>query len=415
VDETATLIGNSPAHVRKLIRDGWLDHIREGRRLWVHPDAAADRARLNQLRKERGGQWTIDGWKHKAPNLLPNALKGRPNPPARTDFSTVPLHPKEIWITGHLAADYLGIAYVSFHALAKRRGVVAKTRKELCLQPGEGQGKRPISKLYALSHIHLLMDERDALASWRNYTPAEWRQYHSWRPPRNADIDDFPANDTRITVPEAAHILGCSIATVYAHIRRGRLFAWQKTPGKQGSRIYLSLMQVTRYANIPERAGIQVADPEKQEYDRNFLHKCRIDPETKRKSGDYQHRDYGDCYTTFQTAAYLGITPGAVRALVRNRRLQAHHRPLKPGENINHKWLFFLKEDVHALAADPTYQKHRAAQRLAQQRKEEREYQEQNPPEVTEEEYQASQQAKRRARAEQNDPNLTNHATRSGW
>ncbi len=227
---------------------------------------------------------------------------------------------------------------------------------------------------------------------------------------------------TRITIPESALIMGCSPLTVRNHVRSGRLIVWQEHPGRQGSRIYLCSLQIHRIAREPERiaakkaeSGIKMADPEKQERSREFRSKHRIDPDTQIGNRAVIDRELGDSYTSRQVATLLGITISSVRALVKSRRLQAYQRPLKPGQLSKRKWLYFKKEDVHALMEDPIYQAHKRRQETKKRNEEERKYREQNPPDPTEEQARAYDKHKRILRAQQNDPDLTNHSTRGGW
>jgi hypothetical protein len=426
--KAAEIIGRSEQTVRgKLIlwnmvaaekRDGrWWVLLEDAERMARHYRERAEQIEMNrELPKKTVIPKVPTGWKAKRPT------------PSRVDFANTPTLENEIWILTDRAASYLDIQPYSFRLTAMNRGLAYRERMIPNPVSGSGHHKTKRVREWALSHVLLLMDEREAFESWRCLAPGQHLDNRGKR--YVFPLDEMPPGMWRITANEAAQILGVSHMVVLNFVRNGRLFGWQEIVGRRGCRMYLDGNQVTRYANSPDRLarrqarlGLTTPDPEKKRLNDEFLEKIKVNPETGIGTGHYAYHNYGDFYSARQTAEYLGVSVQAVFGLVKRRRLRGYHKARK-GPLIQwdmwekpyptHRSFFFKKADVHALAEDPVYQKGRACLRLAEERKCEREYVEQHPPEASEEEYQAGQDAKRRARAEREDADLSNHATR-GW
>ncbi len=367
--KAAEIIGRSPQWVSKRLIFCQLvsAEMRGGRRWVLREDAEKMRERYRErderyelnreLRKTRTKPKLRSGWRAKGPA------------PVRVDFANTPTRGEgEIWIETARAAGYLNQEPTTFRRMAKARGMAYRDRRIPNTLSGSGHNKMKLVREWALSHVHLLMDEREAFESWRCLAPGQHLDNKGKR--HIFTLDDVPPNMWRITVEEAAQILGVCNGRVSQLVRQGRLFGWQAQPGKPGCRLYLDGNQVTRYANSPERLakrqaklGTKTADPEKEESRLEFLAKQKIDPETKMRSGATVYRNYREYYSTIQTAEYLGTTRSGVLALMRRRRLQGYQ--LNPHEKpyATRDWFFFKKADVHALAVDPVYLDYKARHR----------------------------------------------------
>ena len=171
---------------------------------------------------------------------------------------------------------------------------------------------------------------------------------------------------------EAAAILGVRLPRITELVLQGRLFGWQREPGKRGSKVWLSENQVYRYASDPERIRR-----------RNL--RLGIDGKRKTKNGNceagfegvYTVREHfrdetglvaapgnrnielnhGEYFSTRQVARELGISRSGVDRLRKQGTLLGFRRRSRPGAGFGNPWWFFLKSDVFALKHDPEYRR----------------------------------------------------------
>src|SRR5258708_11705811 len=160
-----------------------------------------------------------------------------------------PFESHEYWIRVQEAAEILNVSTSNVFILAKQ-GRFTRVKGE---RPGAGRPnvlkRRYAYSWFLLDEILRCRDERDSKR--RTISPAEWKR--DLRHPIIRTDLTAPANDELIPVKEAARILNVHRTTVSHLVAEGKLFGWQKEPGKPGVRLWLSLNQVCRYAQNPER------------------------------------------------------------------------------------------------------------------------------------------------------------------
>jgi hypothetical protein len=177
-----------------------------------------------------------------------------------------------------------------------------------------------------------------------------------------------------MTAREAAETLEVTPDRVGELVETGMLPAYQRRPGKRGSRLWLPSYYVMALAERPEHlerreryaAGAEGAAsrlvPEWEEKDLSAYDPYQPSPLTE--------HDYGEFYTARQAALLLGITVGSVRRLRKRGRLTGYHRKRYPHRDryrgpiytVGRQWWFFRKEEVRALMADPAYRRRRQIQ-----------------------------------------------------
>lgn len=242
-------------------------------------------------------------------------------------------------------------------------------------------GRRPRLTL-SLRKVLDLASRRSAAEARRGFTPRQWNEGPTRHPFIRTTIQ-APPGDRLITPREAAAILDIHVTKITHLVRKGILFGWQTTPGRQGCPLWLSERQVLRYRDDParlkkRRAYLEGAAPltplgqmlTETEAWREDRHLPQLDPAAESR---FTERDYGEYFTARQAARVLGITHHALLGLRSRGRLPGWQTPRK-GHGGN-KWWFFRKDDVYALLADPDYAQraHRgkvsAAARLQQGRR----------------------------------------------
>ena len=162
-------------------------------------------------------------------------------------------------------------------------------------------------------------------------------------------------------------ILGVLPNRVQKLVKAGRLFGWQKDPGKKGSRLWLSWNQVNRYAGSWDRTRRRawwdkkaIPGVDKQAVEPGLLSEHDLFMETYRLKPDGAknlERHHGDYFSARQAARELGVKPTTVHQMRMNGTLMGYRRrrPNTLNKTGRRLWWFFLKEDVWALKEDPQY------------------------------------------------------------
>ena len=259
-------------------------------------------------------------------------------------------------LTSAQAMEMLDISRSALFSFVRRGKLV---RVVVC----RGFGKR--QALFSRDQVESLAADRNRRERRRCKTPAEWA-YEGMRPCIRATVE-APPGDLLISRQEAAAILGVSLIRVTELVQQGRLFGWQRKPGRSGSRLWLSSNQVARYAaswdRVRRRAWregtaipgehTQARIPGLMTSREEFIDEHRLE-EGGTKSLE---RDHGEYFSTPQVARELGISYSGVVSLRKRGVLLGYHLRKRYGPNKHHgnPWWFYLKEDVWALKLDPKY------------------------------------------------------------
>jgi hypothetical protein len=210
-----------------------------------------------------------------------------------------------------------------------------------------------------MDEIARLQEQRDAQG--KIISPTEWN--HNLRHPVIRTILEAPLNDELIPTVEAARILNVRPLRIYSLVSKGILFGWQKEPGKSGCRLWLSLNQVCRYAQKPERRKCRAAWEKQRRDGKGTLidwEEHGIDEYYRRLPSKSTKRDRGELFTTRQAAIVMKIGPQTVRMLRERGRLQGFRKPAPKGKAISKRaWWFFKKDEVYNLLADKNYRRDR--------------------------------------------------------
>ena len=251
-----------------------------------------------------------------------------------------------VWISAAEAAAVLGLTAGGVNALARRGGLTRRVeRRRSFFQRSEVEGLargRP--------------EGVNRSTAWGRRDAQPW----------------IGAGDRLIGTREAAGILGIRKESVTNLVRRGLVPAWQRRPGRQGSPLVLSLQAVERLACRPEYVqrrerharGLMQEGPSLTE----GWEEHGLEPVNRRGRTREVEVDRGEFLTTRQAALALNVSPGRVRALMREGRLTGHRRPARM-ERRKHwggepqggrRWWFFRKTEVYSLLADACYRERHA-------------------------------------------------------
>jgi len=162
---------------------------------------------------------------------------------------------------------------------------------------------------------------------------------------------------------------------VAALVRRGVLPGYQERPYRPPSPILIPRYDVLCLAARPayqkRRASCVLQRPQEERVGPGWPD-LGLAPAPNRGPTPQSEARTGEQYSTRQAAAALGISLISVRRLARRGRLHAIRRKrriIQSGSHIGewtggNRWLFFDKQEVHALLQDPDYQRAREAYRL---------------------------------------------------
>ena len=173
-----------------------------------------------------------------------------------------------------------------------------------------------------------------------------------------------------IRLAEAAKILDVRQSSVSNLVRDGTLKAYQRIAGRPGVPVWLSEVEVRRYANSPER---QKRRRRYDEYRRQVAQGTwrRPSPLPYEPSFDeppiYQGdanltKDRGEYYTARQAAEVLGCSASTVKRKIRSGTLPGYitAKSSNPNDKWNdRRWWFLKKEEVHEYQASSEYSRRR--------------------------------------------------------
>jgi len=207
---------------------------------------------------------------------------------------------------------------------------------------------------------YFLRADVEALATQREEAEAKRRQvafYKTWdlsAARQAAEEGEEPLLSTR----EAAAMLEVAPVTLLLMAYRGRIACYQERAGKSGSPLRFARSEVERLAEDRERLKRREA------YKRRGRGNGKADdlpyPGYLTPSQTFWSADElegSPWLTTKQVAAKMGVNNNRILQWVKAGRLRAYRLPRK---YYNRPPWCFLKTDIEALMADPTYQRYRA-------------------------------------------------------
>jgi hypothetical protein len=370
IKQACARLGVSERHMYDLLQERLNSEKRYGRR-WILKEDVEGYARLQKVWEEKGGRWTAYGRREKREGAggrlqvagpdrrvevwrYGGGRRGREGVEERhTQFSQ-----EVYWITAGEAAGIMNVTETYVHILA-RVGRLTRVRGE---RPGPGRPnvkQRSDGTWFLMDEVVRFRDIREGKR--RTISPAEWKR--DLRHPVIRTELVAPPGDELIPSREAARILGIHKQRVGAMVTEGKLFGWQKEPGKSGSRLWLSLNQVCRYAQRPERLKCRAAWEKRRMDGRGTLNGWEdlgIDEHYLRLPSKSTKRDFGEFFTTRQAAIVMKVGPQCVRALRERGRLPGYRKPIPDGKYASKRaWWFFRKDDVYNLLADRDYRRNR--------------------------------------------------------
>ena len=365
VKQTAELLRLSVDHIYHLLQTRLNSEKRDGRR-WILKEDVESYARLQRVWDEAAGEWTPYGRLAKAEGAR-RALQaiGSPAqmPSARSVSAATGVDlQNDSWIRPRTCTEILNVSYKHFLHIAKARGfkrAKGASPGSVSLHHPSGQG---LPSWFLLSEVLAYRDEQDRKR--RTISPAEWNRDLRHPVIRTELIP--PPGDELIPVKEAARILDVSPPNVSNLVSEGKLFGWQEEPGKPGCRLWLSLNQVCRYSQNPQRLKARKAwDRRGPEWGENWdeWEEMGIQEYSRRRPSRSTKRDRGEFFTTRQAALVLRISPTTVLELRARGRLKGYRKPSPRGRVASKlAWWFFKKDDVYNLLADPAYRRKRKQQ-----------------------------------------------------
>jgi excisionase family DNA binding protein len=357
--QAAECLGISVGRVRSLIQDGRLNATKEEGRWWILLTDVKNYRHMQHRWARLGGEWTPYGRRElkgrhrqmmegparrrqprrydeysviaeenaarQADRSLPHARQSgrKQSEPGKADST------EEQWITATEAARMLGITREAVYAYIKK-GALTMERQPWAYKRGTGANPQSHPRIAVkLSEVLALAEARERKTWQRGITPKQWKT--DLRHPIVRTTIEAPPGDSLLTRTEAAHVLDVTLSKVSLLVAAGHLFAWQKEPGKPGSRMWLSASQVWRYANDPIRLKRKAAqdsnrapEPRAEPTDHDlWLEENRLDPESAHAKS-WLERDFGEFFTTAQAARELGITRASVHLLRHRGRLKGY-------------------------------------------------------------------------------------------
>ena len=273
------------------------------------------------------------------------------------------------WITCAEAASLLQVTPVHIHQLA-RQGKLPTKMGSREGKPWTGRAGR-VCRLVLHSAVRGRVEAKEVVRRRGSKTPEQWK--YDLRHPVVRTKMEPGIGDRLISRREAASILGIQEASLSNLIRRGIVFAWQKDPGKRGSRTFFSEHQLMRVSQRPERVKYfqkrrlsndqcPMSNPDNE---RRWEDKGIVAAAWAVRSG-WAERDHGEYYSTRQVGILLGVCRGTVESYREGGRLKGYRLPAKVGKYERRRWWFYKKEAVHALMNDPEYLRNRAKYRRSQ-------------------------------------------------
>ncbi len=273
------------------------------------------------------------------------------------------------WITCTEAASLLQVTPVHIHQLA-RQGKLPTKMGSREGKPWTGRAGK-VCRLVLHSAVRAREEMKERTRRRGSKTPEQWK--YDLRHPVVRTKMEPGIGDRLISRREAASILGIQEASLSKLICRGIVFAWQKDPGKRGSRTFFSERQVVRVSQRPERLKYfqtrrmsndqcSMSNPDNE---RRWEEKGIVADPWSARSG-WAERDHGEYYSTRQVGILLGVCRGTVDSYREGGRLKGYRLPWKVGKYERRRWWFFKKEDVHALMNDPEYIRNRTKYRRSQ-------------------------------------------------
>jgi len=262
------------------------------------------------------------------------------------------------WIRTREAAALLGLTY----EMTTRLGKQGRVRRVVAVdpeRPGDEAGGRRAAAWYSMHDVMRLAAERERREWERAQSHWEW-QNRRHQPYYRRTIE-APPGDRLITPEEAAGLLGVARGVVRGLVREGRLFGWQRHPGRQGSPLWLSENQVRRYGEDSERLKRREAALEgmttapRRRCPPDWVEARGLRDVGGRGPSAHSTADYGDLYTSRQAAEALGISLQTLTKLRQRGRLAGVQRPRTRRHGGGPQWWFYRKADVHALMGDAQY------------------------------------------------------------
>ena len=258
----------------------------------------------------------------------------------------------DIWVTNCEAAGMLGVAAGTMRRIADVRGfeVVCAVRME----PANVTStlRRGRSRWYKLGDVMGEIQRREEVAIERSVPCGIFQRYHIPICIRTEMV--APPNDRLITVQEAANFLEVSRRRIGQLVASGKLFSWQKEPGKMGSRMYLSANQVGRYEQERERKRLALIEKGEDadrfpDYHAVWKEEIGFRSAEEYDAGSIMDRDFGEYFTVGQAAQILGTSKGNVRRYRITGKLTGYHRSGKSESLGSMAWWFYRKSEVLGL------------------------------------------------------------------
>lgn len=398
-EEVRGRLGISATQARNLLACGRINGVKEGGRWWALSSEVEAYGQDQEYWRQLGGRWTPFGRMAKGQRKSEYELADEDRRQTTEDAGqTTDDRPQTVeyeyeyedtgattdggrrtaggdeliggerWIRVGEAADIMALHYTTVARLARGGRLVSKIVIEPDRVSGRGHVKHHRVMRIELSSVLRLMADREVAADRRGISPRQWREGSTLKPLIRSKIE-APPGDPLISRSEAAWLLGVTPARVSVLVGKGRLFGWQRFPGKHGCPLWLSERQVLRLSQDsgwqrghacakgerPGRlddwpAGLQTPMEE-------FMDGHRLAPVVFAEEGPATQRDRGEFFTTRQVGQLLGISQGSVQSLRLTRRLRGYQRRRVPGDGVGKKWWFYRKDDVYALLADSEYRK----------------------------------------------------------
>ena len=264
-----------------------------------------------------------------------------------------------MWVSSKLAAEWLNVTRAHVHDIAKK----ANFETTHCRKPSDALGQPAINGRFTawfrLRDVILEITRREKAQSTA-FDPTVYNRY-STKPCIRTEIV-APEGDYLISIKDAAAILEIGPRCVAHYVESGRLFAWQKNPGRRGSRMYLSMNQVVRYSQNEtrlRRRSLRLQGPDQEfitETERWWwLEEHDMAHASETGHGSKSNKNYGEYYSSQQAMRVLNIGWDALANLRKRGRITAYQRPKAKKDGAGNKWWFYKKDEVQVLLSLNTF------------------------------------------------------------
>lgn len=369
----AELLGVNVSWMSRLGREGRVNCEKRGNCNWYLLEDVETYARLQNVWASKSGAWSPYG-KMDAKDWHADMRLVAPQKKAYDERPSVAEEPDadDYRLDARQAASILGVSVSQARWVISQNGIANEKEKR---RIGFSHPRWRMLLTVSARALFALADRREQRRSRTDIAPHVWNE-RMVRPIICTKIEP-PPGDRLIGRQEAAFLLGIAQKRVSRLVATGRLFGWQKQPGRSGSALWLSERQVVRYGNDPDRLARRAAyfreargpSPLGKETESEVWMEDRgLASALKYARSTSEDREHGEFFNSRQTAKLLGIGRRTLNNLMHRGRIAGYQKARSSQDGAGNKWWFYRKDDVYNLLGNGEYTRKRDRHRAAKLR-----------------------------------------------